>query len=191
MRRRAAEGIAAGACLLVLAGCSESPPNKPVRFSAIRQSQPELDEQEPSQRELTIAYWNRIRIPTVNFENTTVEDAVEYFRQRSAEIEPPPGWKPPPKGVSYVVRPPESERVDAGADVSLEAALGGLGEAEQLPDSLRIPVYRARHVLLKDALADICKMVSLDCYVTSEGTWMLPEGEKPKGEIWMVIREAK
>jgi general secretion pathway protein D len=63
----------------------------------------------------------RIIIPRIDFQDTTVEEAVEYLRQKSVELdflEPDPAKK----GVNFVIRRPS-----APANLGLDAAAGGGG----------------------------------------------------------------
>ncbi len=136
-------------------------------------------------------------ISRVNFEETTVEDAIEFLRQRSAELDPEEDHSK--KGVCWVVRAPSGGGV-ANTVEDLEAALGGadaaLAHADE--DQARL-TFRARNISTADLLVWICEEANLNCYLTSRGFLVIPEEqkfnveyEKSVGiELWRVYREAK
>ena len=94
----------------------------------------------------------RIIIPRIDFEDTSVEEAIDFLRLRSAELDTLE-LDPARKGVNFVVRRP---RAAAGGDTGLDAAAAG-GEALPAaggdPGALRIRELRVRNVPLAVALS--------------------------------------
>ena len=141
--------------------------------------------------EALVKKWESIIIPSVNFEDTTVEDAIEYLRMRSAELDPEE-LAPEKKGISFVIRAPVAQGIH-DASVSLDDILA----AEPGPDPIRINL-RATNISAADLLVRICEEANLNCYLTSRGFRMLPPDEKinesyekSQGiELWRTYRQA-
>jgi len=118
-----------------------------------------------------------IIIPSINFEDTTVEDAIEFLRQRAAELDKIE-LDPAKKGVNFVLRAPQGGAA-AGADEGLEAALGGaaaaLGGTD--PGSLRIEELRVRNVPLEVALKYICDATKLRYKIDNYAVTLVPQTE--------------
>ncbi len=113
----------------------------------------------------------RIIIPSINFEDTTVEEAVDFLRQRSRELDNLE-VDPDRRGVNFVIRRPRSSDVgDAGAD---------LGDADGLPlgttnlGALRIRELRLRNVPLAVALQYICDQAGLRYRVDDFAVTLVP-----------------
>jgi general secretion pathway protein D len=121
----------------------------------------------------------RIIIPRIDFDNTTVEEAVEFLRQRSAELDTLE-LDPARKGVNFVVRRP---RVAApGADAGLDAAAAGGAAALPLagggdPGALLIKELRIRNVPLAVALKYICDATKLRYKVDDFAVTLVPQTE--------------
>jgi hypothetical protein len=104
---------------------------------------------------------NRIRgiiIPRIDFEDRTVEEAIDFIRLRSSEIDPPHP-DPTKRGLSVVIRRPKN--------VSSPEASGDADD-DLLDDQLtsaRIPELRLRNVSVTAALRYICIMTNLRCEV--------------------------
>jgi len=117
----------------------------------------------------------RIIIPRIDFEDTTVEEAVSFLRQRAAELDTLE-LDPAKKGVNFVVRRPRAAPVTA--DAGLDA---GLGEATTLtsndPNALRIPELRIRNVPLAVALKYICDATKLRYKVDDYSVALVPQTE--------------
>ncbi|MDX1680898.1 MAG: hypothetical protein R3242_09225 [Akkermansiaceae bacterium] len=149
----------------------------------------EVDEKPSAIPEDFIQKWENIVIPSVNFEDTTVEDAIEFLRMRSAELDPEED--PTKKGVSWVVRTPTSENVD---DASLQRALELSPEAAVTKINLRV-----KNMKMVDLIKEISEQAHLNCYLTSRCFIMMPEEQKLNPEverehgieIWRVYREVK
>ncbi|MGA0899476.1 MAG: hypothetical protein ACO3SO_03615, partial [Luteolibacter sp.] len=119
----------------------------------------------------------RIIIPSINFEDTTVEDAIEFLRMRAAELDTLE-LDPARKGVNFVLRAPGGGGA-AGADAGLEEALGGaaavLGGSD--PGSLRIEELRVRNVPLEVALKYICDATKLRYKIDNYAVTLVPQTE--------------
>lgn len=117
----------------------------------------------------------RIIIPSINFEDTTVEDAIEFLRMRAAELDTLE-LDPNKKGVNFVVRKPQAGGA-AGADDALGDALGGLGLGDADPGSLRIQELRLRNVPLEVALKYICDATKLRYKIDNYAVTLVPQTE--------------
>jgi hypothetical protein len=89
---------------------------------------------------------NEIIIPTINFEDTSLEEAIDYLRVRAVELDAaePDSSK---KGVNFVIRGAKA----AAADL----ANGSPGEPAVIPEP-RITNLRLKNVPLSSALQYIC-----------------------------------
>lgn len=124
----------------------------------------------------------RIIIPRIDFEDTSVEEAIEFLRQRSGELDTLE-LDPTRKGVNFVVRRPRNVGL-GGADAG---AAGGLDAAEAAdglpagggsdPGSLRIPELRVRNVPLAIALKYICDATKLRYKVDDFAVTLVPQTE--------------
>ena len=137
-----------------------------------------------------VAKLDAIVIPTVDLENASIEEALEYLRLRSIELDPDrePTWR----GISFVLRPSRTIE-DSTPDPD--------GLLDSNPDSA-LPHssinYVARNVSLFDALSEVASQSLLDAYLTSVGVIMVPEGKLPfpnpkgtKGEVWKILRKSE
>jgi general secretion pathway protein D len=119
----------------------------------------------------------RIIIPMINFEDTTVEEAIEFLRQRSAELDTLE-LDPARKGVNFVVRRPRANAAAAGGDTGLDAAAAdALPAASADPGSLRISELRIRNVPLAQALKYICDATKLRYKVDDFAVTLVPQTE--------------
>ncbi len=91
-----------------------------------------------------------IIIPVIDFENTSIEEAIDYLRMRSVELDP--GENRKNKGVNFVIMRP--------------ANAGG----EQNIKSLRL-----RNVTLGTALENICQQVNFRTTVGNEAVILSPK----------------
>jgi len=135
-----------------------------------------------------IAKLDTIILPVVDFENTSVEEAIDFLRQRSIELDP--DKEPTRKGISFIVR--QSRVIEESTD---DVSIG----LNPYSASLDHPVnYAAKNVRILDVLSEIARQGKLDAYLTSVGIIVTPEGDPPfpnpkaaKGEVWKVLRKAK
>ena len=121
---------------------------------------------------------NKLRsiiIPSINFEDTTVEEAIDFLRLRSAELDTTE-LDPARKGVNFVVRRPRAGTASGGADAGLDA---GAGEALPLgggdPGTLRVRELRLRNVPLAVALKYIGDQTKLRYKVDDFAVTLVPQ----------------
>ena len=114
-----------------------------------------------------------IQIPVIDFEDTSVEEAIDFLRLRSIELDTGE-LDPNKKGINFVIRKPRSGGSgDAGLDAD---AAGGLGAAQD-PGSLRIKELRLRNVPLAEALKYICEQTKLRYKVDEFAVTLVPATE--------------
>ncbi len=120
----------------------------------------------------------RIIIPRIDFEDTTVEEAIDFLRQRSAELDTLE-LDPARKGVNFVVRRPRAAAAATGADAGLDAAASSdlLPAAGADPGSLRVQQLRVRNVPLAQALKYICEQTKLRYKVDDFAVTLVPQTE--------------
>ena len=115
-----------------------------------------------------------ITIPVIDFEDTSVEEAIDFLRLRSIELDTQE-LDPNRKGINFVIRKPRGGA--GGADAGLDAdAAGGLGAAPD-PGSLRIKELRLRNVPLAEALKYICEQTKLRYKVDEFAVTLVPATE--------------
>jgi len=114
----------------------------------------------------------RIIIPRIDFEDTTVEEAIDFLRMRSVELDTLE-LDPARKGVNFVIRRPR-----AGGDAGLDAAADGgglLGGGD--PGAMRISELRLRNVPLAVALKYITDATRLRYKVDDFAVTLVPQTE--------------
>jgi general secretion pathway protein D len=121
----------------------------------------------------------RIIIPRIDFDDTTVEEAIDFLRLRSAELDTLE-LDPARKGVNFVVRRPRASTAAPAADAGLDAA-GGAGAALPIggadPGTLRVRELRIRNVPLAVALKYICDQTKLRYKVDDYAVTLVPQTE--------------
>ena len=119
----------------------------------------------------------RIVIPRIDFEDTTVEEAIDFLRLRSVELDTLE-LDPDKKGVNFVIRRPRSSAIggDAGGLDAAAAGDGGLGGGSD-PGSLRINELRLRNVPLAVALKYIGDATKLRYKVDDFAVTLVPQTE--------------
>ena len=126
-----------------------------------------------------VAYINeklrRIVIPRIDFEDTTVEEAIDFLRMRSAELDTLE-LDPTRKGVNFVVRRPRTAPV-AAPDAGLEPGEGAAIPTASDPGSLRVRELRVRNVPLAVALKYICDQTKLRFKVDDFAVTLVPQTE--------------
>jgi general secretion pathway protein D len=130
---------------------------------------------------------NKLRniiIPIVDFDATTVEEAIDFLRQRSRELDVTE-LDAERKGINFVIR---KARVEGGAaDDALDADVG-LGGAS--PGSAPIKELKLRNVPIATVLQYICDQAGLRYKVDEFAVTLLPasagEGEDPVTRKWQV-----
>lgn len=114
-----------------------------------------------------------INIPVIDFDNTSVEEAIDFLRVRAVEYDTSE-LDPTKKGINFVIRKP---RAAAGGDAGLEAdATAGLG-AQADPGSLRIDQLSLRNVPLAEVLRYICEKTKLRYKVDDYAVTLVPATE--------------
>ncbi|MCW1913671.1 hypothetical protein OJ996_08800 [Luteolibacter sp. GHJ8] len=116
---------------------------------------------------------NEIVIPVIDFEDISVEEAVDFLRLRSRELDRKER-DPARKGISFVIRKP---RTGGSGDAALDAdAAGGLGTTID-PGALRIRELRLRNVPLAEVLKYMCGGTKLRYKVDEFAVTFVPATE--------------
>lgn len=118
-----------------------------------------------------------IIIPSINFEDITVEEAVDFLRMRSKELDRFE-LDPSKKGVNFVIRKPRGNSGGGDDGLDVAAAAGGddlIGGDD--PSALRIPELRLTNVPLAVALKYICDMTKLRYKVDDYAVTLVPLSE--------------
>ncbi|SHK21680.1 hypothetical protein SAMN02745181_3451 [Rubritalea squalenifaciens DSM 18772] len=97
-------------------------------------------------------------IPKVDFRNITMDQALDYLRQRSAEIQR--------EGRAVPSRIPQPTP-------------GKEGEPEGIGPGAKRLTFQASDITTGDALRACCRLTGNDAYVTSVGTLIVKKGHKP------------
>ncbi len=111
-----------------------------------------------------------IVIPVIDFEDTSVEEAIDFLRLRSRELDVATS-DPSRKGINFVVRKPKAGAVVDGSDDG--ATLGGSRD----PGALRIKELRLRNVPLGEALKYICEATRLRYKIDDYAITLVPLSE--------------
>lgn len=119
----------------------------------------------------------RIIIPRIDFEDTTVEEAIDFLRLRSVELDTLE-LDPDKKGVNFVIRRPRTSAIggDAGGLDAAAAGDGGLLGGSD-PGALRINELRLRNVPLAVALKYIGDATKLRYKVDDFAVTLVPQTE--------------
>ena len=139
---------------------------------------PDIDSGQDRERSI-IAKLNQIIIPDVKLNNITVEEAVEFLRLRSIELDNTV-IDESQKGINFVVRTPKTLGEDGGAAGDDEALDGGDGFGDATdPNAILIKNLELRQVPLRVALQYICDEAKLRYKVDEFAVTLLPitEGE--------------
>lgn len=130
---------------------------------------------------------NKLRsiiIPVVDFDTTTVEEAIDFLRQRSRELDSTE-LDQDRKGINFVIR---KARVEGGTPDETLDAEGGLGTVN--PGSTTIRELKLRNVPISTVLQYICDQAGLRYKVDEFAVTLLPnsaaEGEDPVTRRWQV-----
>lgn len=123
-----------------------------------------------------------IIIPEISLNNSTVEEAVEFLRLRSVELDPEGA------GINFVVRTPRV--VDSAGDETGDATdatgLGGGGD----PNAILIKKLDLTNVPLEQVLKYICEEAKLRYKVDEYAVTLLPGGASAEADIvqrnWIV-----
>ncbi|MES2476845.1 MAG: Amuc_1098 family type IV pilus outer membrane protein [Verrucomicrobiota bacterium] len=116
----------------------------------------------------------RIVVPRIDFEDTTVEEAIDFLRLRASELDTTE-LDPTKKGVNFVIRRPRPGAGGAEAGPA-DAAAGGaeLPTIANDPGSMRVRELRLRNVPLAVALKYICDQTKLRYKVDDFAVTLVP-----------------
>jgi hypothetical protein len=106
-------------------------------------------------------------IPIIDFEDTTVEEAIDFLRLRATELDTAE-LDPSRKGINFVIRRPRGS-----ADEGLDAGLGGAHD----PGKLRIKELRLRNVPIAEALRYITEATKLRYKIDEYAVTLVPATE--------------
>ncbi|WP_346188411.1 Amuc_1098 family type IV pilus outer membrane protein [Rubritalea halochordaticola] len=135
----------------------------------------------PIEEEVTGALYLRrklknIDIPVVDFNNISVNEAVDFLRMRSRELDRDE-LDPNKKGINFVVRTPAVVGGEAGGGA------GGFGDTAA-PGSKRIDTLMLRNVPLEVVLDQICKKTGLRYRVEDYAVVLLPATDVDDAELF-------
>ncbi len=133
----------------------------------------------------------RIVVPRIDFEDTTVEEAIDFLRLRAAELDVNE-LDPARKGVNFVIYRPRNAGGDAAApsadpiaapagDAALPPAVGDLG-------ALRVRELRIRNVPLAVALKYICDQAKLRYKVDDFAVTLVPQTDTGEDNFTRTFR---
>jgi len=106
----------------------------------------------------------RIIIPRIDFEDTTLEEAIDFLRLRAAELDTIE-LDPSRRGMNFIIRRPRNPGID-------DSFLGG-GD----PGRIRIPELRLRNVPISVALKYIGDMTKMRYRVDDYAVTLVPQTE--------------
>jgi len=122
---------------------------------------------------------NTIIIPEIGLNNSTVEEAVEFLRLRSVELDPEG------TGINFVVRTPKvvgESGEDLGDGGDLGAADDALGTGAN-PNAILIKQLNLKNVPLRVALQYICEEANLRYKVDEFAVTLLSLGDEDEADI--------
>jgi hypothetical protein len=141
-------------------GCSEkveTEEKKAVGEEEVKEVEEQVSEVDPVEA-IIADKLSRIMIPRLDFEDRTVEEALDYIRLRIVELDQTES-DPARKGMNMVIRRPKGDSDSKPIDENGQDLLGDdLG-------SERILELRVRNVSVAAALRYICMMTNLRCEV--------------------------
>ena len=115
---------------------------------------------------------NNIIIPLVNFDNTTVEEALDYIRLRARELDTEPDENR--KGINFIIRKPSITGAGGDDIDDVEDALAADSEPASNISSLRIDELKLRNVPLGTVLQYICDKTRLRYKLDEYSVILLP-----------------
>lgn len=116
-----------------------------------------------------------IILPEVNFEQTSVEEAIDFLRQRSRVLDPSPGEK----GINFIIRntsssgAPVATTTDAGGDFSLDEASTPAPVAASAGSTI-IPELKLRNVPMLEVLKFITENAGMRYKIENYAVTILP-----------------
>ena len=140
-------------------------------------------DERPNAADYVMAKLEKIVIPVINFQDTSIEEAIDFLRMQSFELEE---GEPERRGVSWIMK---SRRSDAA-----NSSAGGLEPVE--PNQVPKINYSAKNVGLLTAMEEIARQAHLDVYLTNVGIVICGPGESPLPvgkmdgeEVWKTIHK--
>ena len=119
----------------------------------------------------------KIVIPRIDFEDTTVEEAIDFIRLRASELDTAE-LDPTKKGVNFVIRRPRANLAAPAEPAMAEpGAADALPTAAEDPGALRVRELRVRNVPLAVALKYICDQTKLRYKVDDFAVTLVPSSE--------------
>jgi hypothetical protein len=112
-----------------------------------------------------------IVIPKIRFEDTTVEEAIDFLRLRAIELDPD-RKEPEKKGVSIVIRRSRLEKADSGQ-------ASGFIPGDLSPADIPRLTLTLDNATLRTVLEEVAGLAALDVHVTTEGVLICPAGYNP------------
>lgn len=113
---------------------------------------------------------NNIIIPLVDFDNTTVEEALDFLRLRAREIDPE--IDDARKGLNFIIRRPSLTGAGAGAGAELDPDAAPAGGSDI--GTMRIDELKLRNVPLGTVLQYICDKTRLRYKLDEHSVILLP-----------------
>ena len=130
-----------------------------------------------------IAKLEKIVIPVINFQDASIEEAIDFLRMRSYDCDT---YEPEKRGISLIINNRRSDASDGGAD-DLKLAT---------PNQVSKINYRAKNVGLLTAMKEIARQAHMDVYLTNVGIVICGPGESPlpvgkldQEEVWKTIHK--
>lgn len=149
----------ASVCLwTIVAACAADPVPPPNKGTVPRKPSTAVPS---AASDFIIAKLNKIVIPVIELNDLSVDEAVDFIRFRSSELDPEPD--PAKRGVSMLITRGHPAAAESTPMVKPPARIN----------------YRARKVSFLTALSEIARQAGLDVYITSGGIVLCPLGADP------------
>lgn len=117
-----------------------------------------------------------IMIPMIEFEDSSVEEAIDFLRQRCRELDTTT-TDPNLKGINFVIRKPTAPAAGAAPEGGgLDAAAGALTVAAD-PGALRVKELKMSNVPVATALKYICEQTKLKYKVDDYAVTLVPQSD--------------
>ena len=116
-------------------------------------------------------YLESIVIPKIRFEDTTVEEAIDFLRIRAIELDPA-RKDPEKKGVSIIIRKPRLVKSDPGQ-------ASGFNPGDLSPADIPRLTITLNNATLRAVLEEVARLAALDVHVTNAGVLICPAGYNP------------
>lgn len=117
-----------------------------------------------------------ILIPRIDFEDTSVEEAIDFLRLRASELDVTE-TDPAKKGINFVIRRPRPESAAPAAGLEAPAAGAEALPVASDPGALRVRELRVRNVPLAVALKYVCDAAKLRFKVDDYAVTLVPSTE--------------